>query len=451
MFLIKKRNNMNQNSNSRRKFLKSSALGAAGLAFSAKSYARILGANDRINMATAGLNSRGHAHLSMAKHLSRDINVVGLIDVDSRVFKKVQSKFKETVSDAKIYSDFRKALENKDVDMLTIATPDHWHAPMAIMALQAGKDVYLEKPCCHNPQEGYWLAEAQAKTGKKLQIGNQQRSAPTTRSLVTDLREGIIGEVYYAKTWYENNRGSIGTGKPMAVPSEFDWDLWQGPAPRQALMDNYVHYNWHWFWHWGTGEVSNNGLHEMDIARLALGVDIPNKVSSAGGRFAFKDDWEFWDTQNVSFEFEGGKMISWEGRSCNGMNTNKEHGGRGTWIHGTKGTAVVDRGGYIIYDKENKVIKSENERSGDSGVDTQGISGLDDYHMKNFVDAIQKGTPLNSPIDEAVKSTLLCHLGNMAQQTNKTLMVDTATGKPKDADAMSFWEREYEKGWKPKV
>ncbi|WP_341227404.1 Gfo/Idh/MocA family oxidoreductase [uncultured Arcticibacterium sp.] len=442
---------MKSNVNSRRKFLKTSALGAAGLAFSAKSYARIIGANNRLNMATAGLNGRGRAHLNMAKSLSKSLNVIGLIDPDARTFARVQSDYKSILGNAKIYEDFRKVLDNKDLDVLTIAAPDHWHAPMAILAMQAGKDVYLEKPCCHNPEEGYWLKDVVAKTGKTLQIGNQQRSAPTSRSLVRDLREGIIGDVYYAKAWYENNRGSIGTGKIAPVPSELNWDLWQGPAPRKEYKDNYVHYNWHWFWHWGTGEISNNGLHEMDIARYALGVDLPSKVSSAGGRFTQKDDWEFYDTQNVSFEFAEGKMLSWEGKSANGMDVHGRPGGRGTWIYGTNGTAVVDRGGYIIYDKANNIIKSENERNSSSSVDTLGITGMDNYHMQNFVDAIQKGEALNSPIDEAVKSTLLCHLGNMAQKTGKTLTCDTTTGKPNDAEAMQLWGRSYEKGWKPVV
>ena len=189
----------------------------------------------------------------------------------------------------------------------------------------------------------------------------------------------------------------------------------------------------------------------MDAARYLLGVDLPSKVSSAGGRYAWKDDWEFWDTQNASFEFPEGKMISWEGRSCNGMNTNVGHGGRGTWIYGTQGTAVVDRGGYQVFDKSNREIKAEYERNSSSSVDTLGVTGLDNYHMQNFVNAVTKDESLNSPIDEAVKSTLLCHLGNMAQKFNKTLTVDTKTGKPQDAEAMTLWGRTYEKGWEPKV
>ena len=426
----------------------------AAVSFSASSYARILGANDRLNIAVAGLNGRGRAHLSMANSLRNQLNVIGLIDPDSRVFANCFSGFKDILFPDKTatMADFRKALDNKDLDVLTIAAPDHWHVPMALEAMKAGKDVYLEKPCCHNPAEGYILKEAEKKYGKKIQIGNQQRSSPTTMSLRESINNGIIGDVYYAKAFYENNRGSIGNGKPMAVPAEFNWDLWQGPAPRKELMDNYVHYNWHWFWHWGTGEICNNGLHEMDVARWILGVDLPTKVSSSGGRFAFPgDDWQFWDTQIASFEFGEGKMLSWEGKSCNGMDVYKRPGGRGTWIYGTQGTAFVDRGGYQIFDKSNREIKSEYERNSRSSVDTLGVTGLDNYHMQNFINAVTKGEALNSPVGEAVKSTLLCHLGNMAQKTGKTLWVDTETGKPKDDEAMKMWSRTYEKGWEPKV
>ncbi|MGR3809958.1 Gfo/Idh/MocA family protein [Jiulongibacter sp. NS-SX5] len=436
----------------RRDFIKTSAMGLAGMAISAKSYSRILGANDRINMVTAGVNGRGRAHLNMARGLKKQINVIGLVDPDSRVFARCFKDFKEILDSSTLtMADYRKALDNKDVDAISIAAPDHWHAPMAIEAMKADKHVYLEKPCCHNAAEGDLLHAAVKKYGKVLQVGNQQRSSPTTASLKRKLDEGIIGKVYYARTWYENNRGSIGTGQKMAAPAEFNWELWQGPAPRTDLMDNYVHYNWHWFWDWGTGEISNNGLHELDVARWLLNAGIPSKVTSTGGRYSFNDDWQFWDTQIASFEYDDDLMITWDGRSCNGTNINKGHGGRGTWIHGTHGTAVVDRGGYKIFDKGDQLLVEENERSSSSSVDTLGITGLDYYHMQNFVDGINKGAALNSPIDEAVKSTLMCHLGNMAQKTGQTLLVDTKTGKPANADAMKMWGRSYEKGWEPKV
>lgn len=440
--------------NSRRKFIKTSALAFGGLAtaMSAKSYGRILGANERIGFAHAGLNSRVNAHLSALNTFKDQVDIVGLCDVDNRIFDKVKKRWSSIVpANVKCEEDFRKLLENKDIDAITIASPDHWHAPMAIMALQAGKDVYCEKPCSHNPQESLWLQQAQAKSGKVLQIGNQQRSAPTTIELIKKLREGVIGETYYAKTIYESWRGTIGTGKKVAVPSWLNWDLFQGPAPREDFRDNIVHYNWHWFQTWGTGEISNNGLHEMDVARWALGVDIPTEVTSSGGRFAFDDDWEFYDTQIATFKFAGNKMLNWEGRSCNGSSSYRDGAGRGTYIYGTTGSAYVDRAGYQIFDKSGKEIANQREGKGMEGTDTTGISGLDNFHFDNFLKCVKGQATPNSPIAEAVKSTLLCHLGNMAQKHNATLQIDPVTGKPNHKGAMKDWSREYEKGWKPVV
>ncbi len=438
----------------RRNFVKKSMLSAAGLAvgFSAKSYGNIMGANDRINLAVAGLNSRGNAHVSAAKVMGNKARVVALCDVDERVFKKVQERFQDYLdTNIKTYADVRVLLENNDIDALTIATPDHWHAPMAIMAMNAGKHVLLEKPCCHNPQEGEWLIETQKKTGMKLQVGNQQRSAPSSKQMVEEIKNGVIGEVSYGKAWYANTRGTIGKGKPEAVPEWLDWELWQGPAPRKEYKDNLVHYNWHWFWHWGTGEINNNGLHEMDICRWALGVDLPYHVTSSGGRFHYSDDWEFYDTQIASFSFEGQKMITWEGRSCNGHPFNNRS--RGVSLHGDKGTIIADRTGYEIFNKEGKQVrvKKEEEANAKGAQDLVGIGGLDNYHMLNFLQAIQRDEALNSPISEAHKSTLLCHLGNMAQKEQTALKVDTANGKPQHEKALNMWSREYEPGWKPVI
>ena len=439
--------------NKRRSFLKKSALGGAAIAlpFSAKSYANIIGANDRIHMGVTGINSRGGAHIRAAGLSGMDARVNALCDVDNRLFgKTINSFYNLNSGDITNYGDFRKMLENKDLDVITIATPDHWHAPMAIMALNAGKHVYLEKPFSHNPQEGEWIIKVQKKTGKILQVGNQQRSSPTSNEVINDIKQGLIGNPYYAKAWYSNSRKSIGKGKETTVPEWLDWNLWQGPAPRKAYKDNYVHYNWHWFWHWGTGELNNNGLHELDIARWALGVDIPNLVASTGGRYHFQDDWEFYDTQLASFEFDEGKSINWEGRSCN------EHPqffgkGRGTAIYGTEGSVILDRNGYQVFDMDNNVVKEGSEKQKSATTNTQGIGGLDGYHFKNFFDGIRFGAELNSPPVEAHKSTLLCHLGNMAQRFGGSLDIDTVSGKPYSKKAMKLWGREYEQGWVPQI
>ena len=434
----------------RRDFVKQSAAGLTAMSVPAAGYARILGANERVNLGIAGLNGRGQAHIIAASQM-QDVAITALCDVDNLVFEKSQINLqKQNRSAAKTYGDIRRLLEDKNIDALTIAAPDHWHTPMAIMAMQAGKHVYLEKPCCHNPQEGEWLVAAQRKTGKVLQIGNQQRSAPATILAKKDIAQGIIGEVYYGKAWYSNTRDSIGVGQKIIHPDWLDWDLWQGPAPRRDYKDNLVHYNWHWFWHWGTGEINNNGLHEMDICRWMLGVDFPNKVTSSGGRFSFKDDWEFYDTQVASFEFESGKMISWEGRSCNGLQQYDR--GRGATIHGTEGSILLDRNAYFAYDKKGNLLRQVNERSYSGTTDTTGIGGLDVYHMQNFLDAIRSGKAVNSPVGEAHKSTLMCHLGNIAQRFERALHLNTENGRIlDDEEAMSLWGREYEPGWKPEM
>lgn len=438
---------------SRRDFMKKAMVGAGGLAlgFSAKSYSRIVGANNRVNAAVAGINGRGGAHISAIKTIGDGLETVALCDVDSRLFQRIFERYDSLdPKSVNTYNDIRKVFENKDIDLVTIAAPDHWHAPMAIMAMNAGKHVYLEKPFCHNPQEGEWLIEVQRKTGKVLQIGNQQRSAPTSIELKEKIDQGIIGDAYYAKSWYSNNRTSIGKGKSVPVPEWLDWELWQGPAPRKEFKDNYVHYNWHWFWHWGTGEINNNGLHELDIARWMLGLELPERVTSSGGRFSYDDDWEFYDTQVANFTFGKDKMITWEGRSCRAFPLHHNRG-RGVAVYGTNGSAIVDRDGYQIFDKDGNEIAAASEKEKSASTDIVGAGGLDGYHMRNCLDAIRDGAALNSPATEAHKSTLLCHLGNMAQVDGGALDVDASNGKPYSKQAMSLWSREYEKGWKPTV
>ena len=444
-----------ENSNSRRTFLKQAALGGAGITlgamgFPAKSYGRIIGANDRVNFAIAGINSRGKALIKSAL-ASPNTAITYLCDVDSRALESTRKMTGElSGKKPKGEVDFRRLVERKDVDAIAIATPEHWHAPMAIMAAQAGKDVYVEKPCSHNPYEGELLVQVQQNTGRKIQMGNQQRSAPTSIQAIKDIKDGIIGNAYFAKAWYSNNRGPIGIGKETAPPEWLNWELWQGPAPRQAYQDNLVHYNWHWFHDYGTGEIHNNGTHEIDICRWALGVSYPEKVSSSGGRYHYQDDWEFPDTQVVSYEFADNKLITWEGKSCNGFNYHDR--GRGATIHGTDGTILLDRNAYQVFDTKGNLIKEMKEKDESATTDTMGAGALDTYHMTNFVNAIRHGETQNSPIDEAAVTSLLCHLGNISQMVGRTLQIDQASGRVlQDEQAMQLWRREYEPGWEPKV
>src|SRR5580658_5148313 len=337
----------------RREFLDALAVGAAGLAIraNAKSYGQILGSNSRLNFAVIGLNSRGYAHLSALQANKASACITHVCDVDSNTMDKFAATTKEAMGEAPAKEkDFRKILEQKDVDAISIASPDHWHTPMAISGLQAGKNVYVEKPCSHNPAEGALLVEAQKKYGKVVQMGTQQRSSPHTIEIVDKIHNGVIGRAYFAKAWYSNIRKSIGVGKEAPVPAQLDWDLWQGPAPRQPYKDNIHPYNWHWFKHWGTGEALNNGTHSIDLCRWTLAVDYPSSVSASGGRYQFRDDWQFYDTLVTSFDY-GDKMISWEGKSCNGMKY-YEHD-TGLTVMGTTGSVFIygDGGaGYDVYD-----------------------------------------------------------------------------------------------------
>ena len=432
----------------RRTFLATTAglvLGRPRLHAAGFGEARGASANDHISVAVMGVNGRG-AVLAKTFAAQPNTDVSYICDVDMRVTEKVVGE----MSKAKGVSDFRRALEDKDVDALAIAAPDHWHAPATLLALEAGKHVYVEKPCGHNPREGELLVEAQKRYGHVVQMGNQQRSARTSIEIIEAIHNGLIGRTYFGRAWYANTRGPIGHGKVAEVPEGLDYDLWQGPAPHTPYRDNVVHYNWHWFWRWGTGEICNNGTHEIDVCRWALDVDYPTRVTSAGGRYHFDDDWEAYDTQVASFEFDDGKTITWEGRSCNGRPI--EGRSRGASIHGEKGTVVLDRNGYVVYDHDNNMIKEVKRGQAEATLDTRGGGSLTDLHIVNFLDTIRGDAQLMAPIDEGHKSVLLCHLGNIAQHTGRALSCDPATGRILDDDAaMQLWGRDYEPGWEPKV
>lgn len=434
----------------RREFLDALAVGTAGLAIgtTAKSYARILGSNDRLNFAVIGLNGRGYAHLSSLKANKNAARISHVCDVDGNILKRFADATKQEMGEpAAAEKDFRHILEQKEVDAVTVATPDHWHTPMAIAALRAGKHVYLEKPCSHNPAEGALLVEAQQKYGKLVQMGTQQRSSPHTIEMVEKIHGGIIGRPYYAKAWYSNTRKSIGFGKEVAAPPQLDWELWQGPAPRRPYRDNVHPYNWHWFRIYGTGETLNNGTHEVDVCRWALGVDYPKRVTASGGRYQFKDDWEFYDTLITSFEYDD-KLLSWEGKSCQGM---KLYGrDRGSAIMGTTGTVIVDRDGYEIYDLKGNRTSEFTVGSNTSSADTIGRDSITDAHFANFIAAIRKGEKLNAPIDVGNVAVTMLQLSNIAWEVNRELLLDTKDGRiADDPRAMKMWGREYETGWAP--
>ncbi len=437
----------------RRKFIKQTSAAGVGMGVLGR-VAAVYGQgvpSETVVVGVMGVNGRGDV-LARAFADAANAEVAYVCDVDSRAVEKTVAAVSERQHTRPTgITDFRRVLDDQDIDALVIAAPDHWHAPASIMALQAGKHVYVEKPCGHNPREGELLVEAQRKYDRVVQMGNQQRSAPRSMQIVHEIRDGIIGKPYYARAWYANTRGSIGRGKEADVPSWLDYELWQGPAPRTPYRDNVIHYNWHWFWRWGTSEINNNGTHEIDVCRWALGVDYPVRVTSAGGRYHFDDDdWEMFDTQVASFDFEGGKTITWEGRSCNGRTI--EGRGRGASIHGQEGTVIIDRNGYVVYDNDNNEVKRDIRGENVAGLDTRGGGNLTDLHVANFVNSVRGEEHPNAPIEDGHKSNLLCHLGNIAHRTSEVLHCHPRTGHiVGDPDAMRFWSREYEPGWEPRV
>ncbi len=339
---------------SRRSFIQTTAAATVGLGVAGSASLHAQGANDRIVLAVIGTNGRGAQHAKMFSRMP-GVEVGFICDPDEKALAKGMKAVSPTQANpAKAEKDFRRVLERKDVDGVLIAAPDHWHAPAAILALAAGKDVFVEKPCSHNPLETELLAAAAKRYGTRvLQVGSQRRSWPNIIDLMRQVRDGsLIGRVYFARGWYVNTRASIGVGKEAPVPAGLDYELWQGPAPRRPYKDNVIHYNWHWFWHWGTSEACNNGNHEIDVMRWGMDVGYPVRVESAGGRYHFTDDWECADTQVATFSFEGNKSFIWEGRSCNGFRT--EGLARGVTFHGENGSVLIDDHAYTVLRPEDE-------------------------------------------------------------------------------------------------
>ncbi|MDR2809415.1 MAG: Gfo/Idh/MocA family oxidoreductase [Tannerellaceae bacterium] len=440
---------------SRRDFIKKvtatgMGLSLGGLTFSAKSYANIIGANERINVAVMGTNGRGAGMARLFQGFD-GANIIYVCDVEEKALAKGLEAVKRAGGNAKAEKDIRKVLEVKDVDAIYYATPDHWHAPAAIMACQAGKHVYGEKPCSHTPAEGEWMIAAARKYNRIVQIGAQRRSWPGVLEAIKELHGGIIGKVYFARGWYTNKRASIGFGKQTPVPSNLDYDLWQGPAPRRAYRDNLIHYNWHWFWHWGTGEALNNGTHEIDVIRWGLGVDFPTHVSSEGARFVFKDDWECPDTQIINLQFGDDCLVTWEGRSCNSRKS--EGGDRGVVFYGETGSMETGHNGYRVHDLSNKLVKEVDSKDVIDGTNTSSpAANLDIVHIADFLDAIKNNRRPNADVAELHKSTVLVQLGNIAWRTGQRLVVDPSSGHILNSpEAQALWSRTYEPGWEPVV
>lgn len=440
---------------SRRSFIKKSIVGAAGitiggLAMPAKSYSRIIGSNERINLAISGLGRRLGAFIEPVTMQSSNVQLLYLCDVMESQRTKAAQRFSSEIDyRPALENDIRKIYEDSQVDAIIEATPDHWHAPGACYAMQAGKHVYVEKPCSHNPREGELLVAFQKKYGKVVQMGNQQRSAPESIEIIQEIHNGIIGIPYKAIAFYTNSRGEVINPKPAPVPAGLDWELFQGPAPRQAYWHDIWDYNWHWYgWTWGTAETGNNAVHELDIARWALQADYPTRVDTIAGKRHFAEDgWTMYDTMVATFQFDNDKVITWDGKSRNGYSTYGS--GRGTIIYGSDGSVYVDRSGYKLFDREGRLVRELLSGSDEGGTALGGGGGMSTRHVVNFFNAIRGTEKQRSPIDEGVKSTLLGHLANISSRIGKGFDVNENTGYPFDRDASKLWKRDYEPGWEP--
>ena len=389
----------------------------------------------------ATLKNRGRgAQLAMNFAALPAAEIAYLCDVDQRHLDATLAEVAPKQAKApQAVRDFRKILDDKSVDAIVIATPDHWHAPMAILACAAGKHVYVEKPCCHNPREGELLVEAARKSKRVVQHGTQRRSHASHQEAVDALRKGAIGKVLEARCYYLfNDRPTIGKGKVAPVPDYLDWTLWQGPAPEREFRDNYHPYHWHWFWHWGTSELGNNGIHTLDVARWGLGVDAPVQTSAVGGRLRYDDDQETPDTVNATFRFAEGSMITWQGRSWGGKSPADVS--QQVVFHGDKGTLAISGGGYVIYDSGGTEVGKGTSDSGDA------------VHLQHFLDSVRGNAKPNAEIEEGFKSTLLSHLGNISYRTGRTVSFDPKARRIiGDKEAAGMWSREYREGWEPKV
>jgi predicted dehydrogenase len=339
----------------------------------------------------------------------------------------------------KAVADFRTALDDRSIDAVVIATPDHWHAPAAILACDAGKHVYVEKPCSHNIREGRLLVEAARRSGKVVQHGTQSRSMPLVRHAIRLLQERAIGDVLVAKAFNIQRRADIGRARPGDPPKGFDYDLWLGPAPAVPFQSNRHHYTWHWWYDFGTGDMGNDGVHELDIARWGLGVEgHPSSVSAAGGKLFFDDDQQFPDTQFVTFDYPGEartrthRQLVFEMRIWSPYQPD-EGVENGNLFYGTDGWMLVSKRGVLkLFDAKGK---------------PRPVPGQPDpspSHQENFVAAVRGEAPSNAPIEVGHVSAALCHLGNIATRLGRSLRFEPkAESVIGDDEAQALTSRAY--------
>ena len=407
----------------RRSFLKSAAVTTAAVTWSAKSWSQVASANDDVRVAVVGFGGRGGDHLSGLSKV-KGTRIAGLCDVDDAILGREKQKWADKGATVETHKDIRKLLESKNIDVISIATPNHWHALAAIWAVQAGKDVYVEKPVSHNVWEGRKIVEAARKYGKMVQTGTQSRSSQAIKEAVAWVAAGNLGKITAARGLCYKPRPSIGkVDGPQPVPAGVDYDLWCGPAPMDPIRRKKFHYDWHWIWNYGCGDLGNQGIHQMDIARWFLGVnELSPRVVSLGGRLGYDDDGETANTQVIYHDYAKAPLI-FEVRGLPASKAAIKNGGWGggdmdkfpAKIGGSVAVIIHCEGGIVVvpnyssataYDKDGNKLKE--------------WKGSED-HYENFINAVRsrKHTDLNADILEGHLSSALCHTGNISYRLGK--------------------------------
>ncbi len=422
----------------RRQFLGSSARNAAGMAagVAAAGVVTLAGAiakaapNERVSLGIIGARHQGQSLAAGFASLP-EVEIAAICDVDQNLRPEAFRSIAELQSRAPRWEkDFRRILDDRTLDAVVIATPDHWHAAMTILACQAGKDIYVETPVAHTLDEGGRMCAAARQYGRVVQSGLQQRSGQHFQSAIEFVRSGKLGRVSLAKAWTVHRRKSIGFRKDTAIPEGVNYDLWLGPAPSQPFNANRFHTNWHWFWDYGSGELGHWGVHMLDIARWGLDVELPTRVSASGGKFHFNDDQQTPDTLCVQFSYPD-KNIVWEHRlwSTRGIE------GRSTAaaFYGEFGTLIVDRGGWKVYDHKESLSSD--------------TSPLAEPHYRNFIDCIRSRAMPTADLETGRLSSSLCHLGNIAYRLGHDVTFDPVRETLGDRDAIALSSYEYRREW----
>ncbi|MHC4461826.1 MAG: Gfo/Idh/MocA family oxidoreductase [Planctomycetota bacterium] len=413
----------------RRDFVKGSV--AAGVAL-ALPFSRVRGSNDDLRAAVVGFNGQGGGHIGKF-HSSSGVRVVAICDVDEKVLSRKVGEFKKRNEKVDAYIDYRKMLEDKSIDIVSIATPDHQHVPVAAHSVVADKDVYVEKPVSHTFAEGRLLVNLARKHGKIVQHGTQSRSLEGLMDAMEYMKSGELGKIRMAKAINSQRRGKIGRKPDIATPPHVHYDLWLGPAPKRPFNVNRYHYKWHWWWDYGTGDTGNDGVHQIDIARWGLGVELPNAVTCSGGQLWYDDDHETPDTQVATFEYEDVylmyEMRLWTPYSHEGHDN-------GNIFYGDNGKMSIGRSGWQVTFKDGKKGPGGNRGGGS--------------HTGNFLKAVRsrKVSDLNADVEVGHCSAALCHMANIAMRIGRRLRFDTKRERfIDDAEANAYLTKRYRKGF----